>query len=372
VKFESRRKSNRKLKVGYVSPDFRKHATRHFILPLLENHDHNAFEIFAYANLLEKADSFTDKYESLVDHWCDVTSLTSDTFARKIYDDQIDILLDLAGHTHGNRLLTFARRPAPIQVTWLGFGYTTGVRAIDYILMDEHCAPPGSEALFAETPWRLETTPFAFRPASDMGVPGVTPAVSTGSVTFVSLSRSIRLNARVVAVWSEILKRVPKSRLVIDSRSFKIQETRHALTESFAAHGIASDRLSIGYHTPPWDVLRSADITLDCFPHNSGTTLFESLYMGLPYITLAGRPSVGRLGSSILHGLGHPEWVAHSEADYIDKAVALASDLDRLAFLRASLRDEMERSPLMDEHGFARRVEGAYRSMWQRWCEANA
>ena len=176
------------------------------------------------------------------------------------------------------------------------------------------------------------------------------------------------MNHRVVRVWSEILHRMPKARLHIDSRNYKAAEMQDALAAQFAAHGIARERLEIGYHSPPWDVLRATDITLDCFPHNSGTTLFESLYMGVPFITLAGRPSVGRLGSSILHGLGHPEWIAHSEQEYIQKALTLASNLPRLAALRANLRGEMEKSSLMDEQGFARQVNNAFRGMFAMWA----
>ena len=162
---------------------------------------------------------------------------------------------------------------------------------------------------------------------------------------------------------------MPEARLVIDSRNYQSSEMQDALAARFAAHGIGRERLDIGFRSPPWDVLRSMDIGLDCFPHNSGTTLFESLYLGVPFVTLAGRPSVGRLGSSILEGVGHPEWIARSEEEYIEKAVALASDLPKLAGIRAKLRQEMQASPLMDEAGFARKVEDAYREMFKQWCE---
>jgi protein O-GlcNAc transferase len=172
-----------------------------------------------------------------------------------------------------------------------------------------------------------------------------------------------------VRVWAEILKRLLTARLTIDSVHFHDAAQRQDMLDRFAAHGIGPERLAIGFHSPPWDVLRSMDIGLDCFPHNSGTTLFESLYLGVPFVTLAGRPSVGRLGSSILDGVGHPEWIAASEEEYIDKAVALATDLPKLAAIRAGLRGEMQHSPLMDEAGFARKVETAYRAMFKRWAD---
>ena len=156
---------------------------------------------------------------------------------------------------------------------------------------------------------------------------------------------------------------------MVDSLTYRDEVVRTALLDRFAAHGIGPQRLQIGFHSPPWDVLRGIDIALDCFPHNSGTTLFESLYMGLPVVTLAGRPSVGRLGSSILIGVGHPEWIAHSEDEYVEKCVALASDLPALAALRAGLREQMRTSALMDEAGFARKVEAAYRAMFKQWAE---
>jgi predicted O-linked N-acetylglucosamine transferase (SPINDLY family) len=201
-----------------------------------------------------------------------------------------------------------------------------------------------------------------------MGDAGDSPASRRGYLTLGTLARAVRINHRTIRVWSEILRRLPEARLVIDSHSFIEGEMQVQLAASFAEHGIGRERLEIGYHSPPWDVLRGIDIGLDCFPHNSGTTLFESLYMGVPYVTLAGRPSVGRLGGSILHGVGHPEWIAESEEEYVTKVVELASDLPRLAEIRAGLRGEMERSALMDEPGFARKVEAAYRAMWRAWC----
>jgi predicted O-linked N-acetylglucosamine transferase (SPINDLY family) len=171
-------------------------------------------------------------------------------------------------------------------------------------------------------------------------------------------------------VWSAILDAVPGSRLIMDSLNFKEPAMQERMAAKFAEHGIARERLEMGYHSPPWDTLRGMDIGLDCFPHNSGATLFETLYMGVPYITLAGRPSVGRLGSSVLQGACHPEWIAGSEDEYVAKAVELAGDIARLSGIRAALRGQMEASPLRDEAGFARKVEDAYREVWRKWCGA--
>jgi predicted O-linked N-acetylglucosamine transferase (SPINDLY family) len=357
----------RRLKIGYVSPDFKLHPVRHFLEPLLARHDRQAFEVYAYAELVQE-DEATARYKDKVDHWIPTQGLSDEVLAERIRSDEIDILVDLAGHTTHKRLPVFAYKPAPVSLSWLGYGYTTGLSAINYYLTDETSAPPGSEALFSETPWRLATPAYVYRPAEGMGPVGPLPARERGSLTFGTLTRAIRINHRTIRVWSAILKRVEGSRLVVNSGSFGDSAMQEALAARFAAHGIRREQLEIGYRSPPWDVLRGFDIGLDCFPHNSGTTLFETLYMGVPYVTLAGRPSVGRLGSSILEGLGHPEWIARSEEEYIEKAIALAVDLPRLAELRAGLRQEMEAGPLMDEAAFARKVETAYREMWQQWC----
>ena len=361
---------NRRLRIGYVSPDFRHHSCSSFLAPLLEHHDKTQVEVYAYAELV-KEDDMTARYRSHVEHWIPTRNMSNEALAERIRSDGIDILVELAGHTLGNRLLAFARKPAPVSLSWLGYGYTTGLSAIDYYLTDEASAPLGSEGLFAEHPWRIATPAYTYRPNAGMGEVNSLPALQRGYITFGTLTRSIRVNHRTIRVWADILKAVPNSRLVMDSFSFKDPAMQERMAAQFAQHDITRDRLEIGFHSPPWDVLRGIDIGLDCFPHNSGTTLFETLYMGIPYITLAGRPSLGRLGSSILQGVGHPEWIAESEDDYVAKAVELAGDMNHLSICRSTLRDQMESSPLRDEEGFARKVEEAYRRMWKIWCQTS-
>ncbi|NVZ10286.1 tetratricopeptide repeat protein [Allochromatium humboldtianum] len=360
----------RRLRLGYVSPDFRGHSACHALEPLLTHHDRAHFELTAYAELAQE-DALTAVYRRLVDHWVPTRGLSDDELAARIRADGIDILVDLAGHTANNRLGVFARRPAPVSVTWMGYGSTTGLSAIDYFLADATLVPEGSEALFAEQPWRLDRPLAIHRPVPEMGEVSPLPAHRRGYVTFGTLTRHVRINHRTLRTWSAILQRLPGSRLVIDSKDFAAPSMQQRLAERFEALGIAPERLEIGYHSPPWDVLRGIDIGLDCFPHNSGVTLYETLYMGLPFITLADRPSVGRIGSTILTALGHPEWIATSETDYVERALALAADLDRLAALRAGLRTAMEHSPIRDEGGFVRSLERAYRRMWQLWCRTS-
>lgn len=361
------RETNRRLKVGYVSPDFWRHSVRHFLEPLLSHHDKNVVKVYAYAELTRE-DAVTTRYQGYVDCWVPTRGMSDEALAERIRADGIDILVDLAGHTAQNRLQVFARKPAPVSLSWLGFGYTTGLTAVDYLLTDTTSVPQGSEELLSETPWRLTTPGYAYRPAEDMGEVNPLPAAQRGYITFGTLTRAVRINHRTIRVWSAILKRVKGARLVIDSRNYRDASMQNAVAKQFAVHGISKEQLEIGCHSPPWDVLRGMDIGLDCFPHNSGTTLFESMYMGVPFVTLAARPSVGRLGSSILEGAGYPEWIAHTEDEYVEIAVALASDLQKLASIRSGLRRAMEMGPLMDEAGFTRKVEAAYREMWAKWA----
>lgn len=365
---DNSRSLGRRLKVGYVSPDFRNHACTFFLEPLLAQHDPALVEITAYADL-NTEDAATLRYRGLVAHWVPTRGLSDSALAQRIRDDGIDILVDLAGHTEGNRLGVFARKPAPVSLSWMGYGYTTGLRAVDYFLTDAISVPMGSEPLFSEEPWRLPGPSLAvYRPGAGMGEVNALPALAHGRITLGTLTRAVRINHHTIRVWCEILQRMPTAHLVVNSHSFQDPGAQKDLLQKFMALGIEADRLHIGCTSPPWDVLRSMDIGLDCFPHNSGTTLFETLYMGLPFVTLAGRPSVGRMGSAILHGLGHPEWIAHSEEEYINTVVNLASDLPALAHLRATLRAQMQASSLMDEKGFAGKVEQAYAQMFERWA----
>ena len=360
---------NRRLRVGYVSADFRYHVCHLYVEPLLSHHDKTQVEVYAYAELTSE-DHITARYKSYVEHWIPTKGMSDEMLAERIRSDGIDILVDLSSHTANSRLPVFNRKPAPVSLSWLiGSGYTTGLSAIDYFLADEVLVPMGSE-LFTEQPWRLATPAYSYRPNEGMGEVNALPAQRRGYVTFGVLTRSIRINHHTIRVWSELLKAVPNARLVIDSPSYKDVAMQERLASSFAEHGIVRNRLEIGNaYRYPWDALREIDITLDSFPNNTGTSLLVSLYMGVPFITLASRPSLGRFGSHNLQGAGHPEWIAESEEEYLAKAVALAGDLDRLAAYRAALRSEMERSPLRDETGFARKVEEAYRQMWRIWCD---
>ena len=361
------RNSARRLRVGYVSPDFSVHPVQNFLEPLLAHHDREQVELFAYADVAA-SDWMTDRYRTYMDHWCSSTAMSDHELAHRIRTDGIDILVDLAGHTGNNRLQSFSLKPAPVQISWLGYGSTTGMTAIDYFLADGVMMPPGCEALLAETPWRLPHAGFVYRPSEFFPQPTPSPALRNGYVTFGSLSRAVRLNDELIVVWAELLKRVPTSRLVINSRDFKNGEMQDWMLKRFKVLDVDPSRIDVDYESPAWLPMANIDIMLDCFPHNSGTTLIEGLYSGLPVVTLAHRPTVGRLGASLLHSIGHPEWVATDVEEYVRIATDLAAGVQRLAYLRDNLRNDVRQSAAMDELGFARDVEQAYRQMWQKYC----
>ena len=368
--FTNDRQIGKRLKVGYLSHVFYNQVCRYFFIPLLENHNRANVEVFAYSNT-KQHDEYTEQYKNMVDHWVDTNELTDDELSERIRSDGIDILVDVAGHTANNRLDVFARKPAPVSLHWLEYGYTTGLSAIDYYLTDQICNIGDPHHLFSEKVWPLEGAFNSYR--APEGTPEVTslPCLKTGVITFGTLSRSLRINHRVIRVWASILDAMPNSRLVINSGDFRDPKSQEEMANRFVRLGIDRSRLDVGYTSPSFEVLKEIDIGLDCFPHNSGTTLLESLYMGVPYITLFDRPSVGRLGAGSLAAVGHPEWIALSEMEYAQKAITLAHDIDGLIKIRATLRDQMKRSAAMDEQGFARSVENAYRQMWTIFCQEN-
>ena len=331
----------RRLRLGYVSPDFRQHAVALFAEPLLAAHDRTQVELFCYAEVTVEDDT-TARFRQLADHWRPTSAISDDAMAAMIRQDRIDVLIDLAGHTAANRLLVFARKPAPVQIEYiLGHGYTSGMSAMDAFLADDILAPPGADALFSERLVRLRRIPLAYRPPDDM--PPVAPllAAATGVVTFGYFGRPERLNDNVVAVWSRILAALPDSRLVLNSRSFAEAAFREVFARRFATHGIGGDRLVMVATVPQprtWAAYGAIDIALDPFPHNGGTTTVEALWQGVPVVTLAGRPTVGRFGAAILHAAGLDDWVTEDVKAYVVRAVTAASDLPALAALRAGLR----------------------------------
>ncbi len=365
------RNPHRRLRIGYVSPDFRDHPVCRFALPLLANHDHSRFEIFCYGSV-NHPDAITREVQQCANAWRDIARVPDSTVAQTIRDDQIDILVDLAGHTAENRLPIFATKPAPVQVTYLGFPASTGLDTIDYRFTDALADPPGlTDSYCTETLIRLPTTAWCYQPPQGAPRVDVLPCISSGRITFGSFNNFAKVTKPMLACWSQILRRVPGSRLFIKALGLHSERARSQLFQTMRDLGIAPERLDIRGPVPAGDHLAlygSMDIALDTYPYHGTTTSCEALWMGVPVITLAGQSHVSRVGVSLLSNVRLPELIAQTSDQYIQIATELAQELPRLIDIRSSLRERMSKSPLMDGPRFARNIEAAYRQMWRNWC----
>jgi predicted O-linked N-acetylglucosamine transferase (SPINDLY family) len=365
------RSPQRRLRIGYISPDLREHSISYFFQGLLECHDPAQVETFCYAGNLRRADPMSQRLSKLAHHWINITGLSDERVAEMIRADKIDILVDLSGHTSGPRLLVLARKPAPVQVSYLGYPNTTGMDAIDYALTDAHIDPPGeSEPYNSETLIRLPDTFACYTPPADAPQVSPLPALSNGSVTFASLNILAKINAGVIDVWAKLLERVPGSRLLMATRGLQCPECQSPLREAFSARGVAPERLEFAgwLPTPQYLALHDRiDILLDPFPINGHTITCHAAWMGVPAVSLLGHTRAGRLGAGVLRNLGLAELLANNTDQYISIASSLATDLPRLASLRTGLRQRMSESPLMAPTRLARHVEAAYRTMWHNW-----
>ena len=361
----------RRLRIGYLSPDLRDHAVSRFFEPLLTHHDHEVVEVVCYAQLVREDDT-SRRLKSLSDGWRRTVGVPDAELARRVRDDGIDILVDLAGHTARNRLPVLGLRPAPVQVSWLGYPNTTGLPAVDYRLGDAIADPAGAEQLYTERLVRLPGGLTRYRPPEDAPPPGPLPAHARDRLTFGSLNNLVKLNEAVIALWSRLLRALPRARLLL-YRDMLRDRAAERLRAAFARHGIDQRQLELR-HQPPadgcWlDVYREIDIALDPFPWNGHVTTCEALWMGVPVITLLGPVHRGRLSASVLHQVGLDELVADDADGYLQIAMALAGDRERLAQMRASMRQRVASSPLCDGAAMAREVEAAYREMWRNWCK---
>lgn len=362
---ETREKKHGRMRVAYLSPDLRHHSLRYFLLPLLEQHNKEEVELFLYSDSLV-VDDWTRRYMSVADKFEAVRGLNDTELLAKIRADEIDVLVDLAGHTANHRLAVFARRAAPVQVSYLGYGYTTGLRNMDYFLADQKFVPEGAEKYFSERVWRLPRIQYVYRPDEVVPVAEL-PALRNGYITFGSFSRSVRFNHKVVRTWANILRSVEKSILRFNTRFLVEPSAQAVLVNAFTQHGISAERLNFDFESPPWRAYtEDVDIVLDPFPHNGGTTTFDALWMGCPVVSLAGHPALGRFGATILSAINHPDWVASNEDAYIEIAVKLAEDLDALSIVRAGLRAQVNASPIGDGLTLARSIESAFRGMWSQ------
>jgi predicted O-linked N-acetylglucosamine transferase (SPINDLY family) len=366
------REPGRRIRIGYVSPDFWMHPVARFMLPLLQHHSRDEVEVYAYYTRLHR-DGITEECRKRVDHWRETHGKSEEEVAELIRRDQIDILVDLTMHARDCKPGLFARKPAPVQVSYLAYGGTTGLEAIRYRLTDIHLDPPGQPTPgFHEEPLRLPVCWWNYQvpPEPHVRMPEVQPppCLKNGYITFGSLNNFVKLNPVTRDSWARLVASVPGSHLILHMKESRI---RKEVLAFFEERGVHPDRVHIiGYQDGPNYIrtYHTMDIALDPFPFAGGTTTFDALWMGVPVVTLTGDRPVGRGGLSILSTLGHPEWVGKDIEDYIRVGRELAADPARLATLRANLREEISASPLMDSPRFAREVEKHFREIWRRWC----
>lgn len=357
---------NRRLKIGYVSADFRQHTVAGFIECLLEHHDRNRFHVTCYSNG-GLADEVTERMRRRADAWQPIGALGDAKAAEQIRADEIDILVDLSGHSAGNRLLTFARKPAPLLATLFGYPNTTGVPAIDVRVTDAFADPPGeTESLYVESLLRLPEVAWVYRPPATAPVVNALPSKRSRTFTFGCLNNPAKLSTACVEAWSRILKAVPKSRLVL--LAGRSPDGARSLAERFTEQGVASDRLELVYRLPPneyFEGFQPIDLALDPFPYNGGVSTCDALWMGVPVLTVAGRDYRSRQGVSLLNNIGLPEFVADTPEKLVELAAIWSDQRDGLADLRASLREMMQASPITQAERYVRHLEASLRDAWR-------
>lgn len=370
------RSTERRIRIGYVSADFRQHAVAHFITPVLEQHNHDQFQVFCYSSH-NIEDEITRHMQTYVECWRKIFGLSHHQVAQLIHQDEIDILIDLGGHSGGyDRLLVFAMKPAPIQVTWLGYPNTTGLSAMDYRITDELSDPTGlTDSLHTEKLIRLPNTFSCFKPPQDCSDVAELPARQNGYITFGSFNNLSKMTPEVIMLWAKILKSVPDACLLLKNKILDESVSKQSMLDAFATHGISSKQLKlVGHSNSQKDHLNwynKLDIGLDTFPYNGTTTTCDALWMGVPVVTLAGQTHVARVGVSQMTNLGMPELIANTPEEYVAIAIRLASDLDILSKIRKDIRSKMSASPLTNASLFIASLEQAYRDMWEKWISHN-
>ena len=356
----------RRLRVGYISPDFLDHVVGHNLVPLFRHHDRENFEIVCYASAAN-SDDFTERFRQWSHHWRSTVGVSDEALAAMIREDAIDVLVDLAQHTSGNRLAAFAHQPAPVQASFAGYPASSGLQEIGYRISDRWLEARASEKVF------LIDSFWCYDPDGlEIAVNELPAANNGGRIVFGSLNSFGKINASVLQLWAQILGQVKDSRLLLLSRHGSHQKR---VRDFFEREGIAGDRVEFIDRCPREEYLRMyhrVDIGLDPFPYGGHTSSLDALWMGVPVVSLCGQRSVSRSGLSILNNLALPDLVAHSKIQYAQIATDLAHDLPRLSNLRANLRSRMEASVLMDAPHFARQIETAWREMWRRWIEHEA
>lgn len=352
---------NKKIRVGYVSPDFRAHSMLSFLYPVVLGHNTEEFEVFAfYENSVQ--DDATQKYKAKVAEMIFTIGMSDEQLCQEIQKRKIDILVDCAGHTNGNRLKVFIKKPAPISISAWGFGYTSGLRSIDYFLGSKNWLDYQDQKFFSEKIWFLPNANLAYLPNEKL-IPNIKlPMEANGYVTFATLSRAIRINDRVIEVWANILKGVPNSKLRIDSGNFQSEKMKDFICNKFLNLGVSPERLIIGFTSPVSKIYEEVDIILDTFPHNSGTTLIDGLYCGIPFITMSERVSVGSIGMAMLRLAGLERLCASTVKEYMEIAINYSQDVKIAKEIRAHLVHEFPKSKYFG-NSYVKDLEAAYKKM---------
>jgi predicted O-linked N-acetylglucosamine transferase (SPINDLY family) len=366
------RDPERPLRLGFLSPAFGWHPAAWFLIPVLEHLDRQQASIVCYSDRVVK-DEMTARFQAAATEWRDVHYSSHSALAEQIRNDRIDILFDLAGHAGPNRLLTFARKPAPIQITWLDYEGTTGLSAIDYLLADAREIPPGAERWYVEQVLRLPDVYVCYDPPADAPDVGPLPALSADRFTFGSFNLPAKITPQVAEVWSQILRRVPRSRLLLKYRGLENASVAAYFHQLFAAQGIEPERVELrgwSAHREMLAAYHEVDLGLDPFPYNGGVTTCAALWMGVPVVSFPGETFAGRHGLAHLSAVGAKETLARDLHDYVELAVNWAHDLPRLAELRAELRQRVAQSPLCDGRRCAENLLQLLRDVWRRWVAA--
>jgi protein O-GlcNAc transferase len=366
----NRRDPERRLTIGYLSPDLHRHPMLKFLPPVLEHHDRSNFEVFLYA-VGSKFDGETEQLRALADDFVFMPRPGSGELASRVRADGVDILVDLAGHTMGSAHLALALKPAPVQVSWIGVLSTTGMSTMDYFLGDACLPCPGTEHLFSENVYRLPRVLYCYRPHLGNIPVAQSPCLERGYITFGSFNNPQKITREVAQLWAAIMHLVPNSRLLLKYRGLETEVMQNRFRDWFAADGIEPARLQFAGATPPNEYLAEyggIDIALDPFPYNGGSTTLDALWMGVPVVTLAGRLCVQCNGKTVLTVAGLADLVAETPEDYLRIALFLAGTVPKMPDLRANVRNALQSSPLMDETSLVKSVEDAYRTMWRGWC----
>ena len=364
----------RVLRIGFVSGDLRAHPVGYFLLSFLTALKARAtgrLESYAYFSYPFE-DNVSTRIQAQCHGWRQVHEMDDEALVRQIGEDRIDILIDLSGHTGENRLPALAWKPAPVQATWLGYLGTTGVEAIDYLIADDWTLPPELESECTEKVWRLPQSYLCFTPPNEDDTLGPLPALKNGHVTFGSFNNLIKVGPDVIALWARVLNAVPGSRLLLKTAQFNENSVQKDVAQQFARHGITASRLMLEQQVARADYLKPfnrVDIALDPFPYPGITTSVECLWMGVPFITLAGDSFMARQGVGLLNNAGLADWVAADEDEYVKLAVSRAGDLQALQKVRQELRPRVQASPIFEAESFARHFEDAMRGMWRAWCD---